>query len=52
VPFVAIAGEEKISPFVLNDHFNVPVGFIAYNVLSIDPIYTVPSFAMAGEERT
>ena len=47
-----MAGEDRIPPPGPNDQCNAPSGRTAYNRLSNDPKYSVPSVPTAGEDVT
>ena len=51
VPSAPIAGVESTQSPVVKVHLAEPSELIAWSLLSFDPIYTVPSVAMAGDEK-
>jgi hypothetical protein len=48
--FESIIWDENIGLPLLYDHFRLPSGSSAYSIPSPDPIYTVPSIPIDGDE--
>ena len=51
VPSDPIAGVESTQSPVVKVHLADPSELIAWSLLSFDPMYTVPSVAIAGDEK-